>query len=186
MLPFLPPFYAYQFHPDRWLQLFLLDLALSTVSPVSVILRCLRHPLQKCWSFKTLGNCNLWEMQLFIRGNILYRQMWSRNCGRLELKLKSLALTWDLIHREISSLGHAAAAVILKLELSQYERGEQLWLWANWNYCLSWCQKLPFCGDYPGYCKSQLLWEHLEKAEIQLLITVIRKEVTSVHCCIPT
>lgn len=120
-------------------------------------------------------------------GNILYGQMWSqcsRNCGHFELKLKLLALTWDLIHGEISPLGHAVAAVILKLELSHYERGEQLWwLWANWNCCLSWGQKLPFCGDFSGCYKSQLYWG---KAESKLLAAIMRKEVSSVRCCIST
>lgn len=117
-------------------------------------------------------------------------QMWSqcsRNCGHFKLKLKLLALTWALIHGEISPLGHAVEAVILKLELSHYERGEQLgWLWADWNCCLSWGQKLPFSGDFSGYYKSRLFEEHLEKAESKLLTEIKGKELISVHCCIHT
>lgn len=129
-------------------------------------------------------------MQLFIMGNILYWQVWSkcfRKCGHFQLKLKSLSLTWDLIHGEISPLGHAVAAVILKLELSHYERGEQLWwLGANWNCCMSWSQKMPFCGDFSGCYKSQLFEDYLEKAESKLLTVITGKEVISVHCCITT
>lgn len=129
-------------------------------------------------------------MQLLIMGNILYWQMRSqcfRNYGHFELQLKSLSLTWDLIHGKISPLGHSVAAVILKLELSHYERMEQCWwLWANWNCCLFWGQKLPFCGDFSGCYKSELFEDYLEEAERELLTAIRRKEVISVHCCITT